>query len=166
MKSDFHFFFHKSQREQFRDGKLVKEWLRRYPLLFDKDDERILRTEHQRQYNFVEWLAAILLFESTGYLSLVAKYTAKSHPLKHVLIRNTLPPKIGDWVFANESGQPDLFVYSSDYKDWFFCEVKGPSDIMRKNQEKWRADFESFLLQETGDSSNRYNIFKLNEISD
>ncbi len=164
MADDLHFLFRKSQRDRFRSGELVIEWRNRYPMLFDNDDERVVRTEHQRQYNFVEWLAAILLFESMSYLSLVAKYTAKSHPLKHAPLRSSLPPAVCDWVFANESGQPDLFVYAVDHKDWFFCEVKGPGDRIRENQEKWRVDFESYLLQETGDSSNRYRVFKLREI--
>jgi len=29
---------------------------------------------------------------------------------------------------------PDLLVYSPDYSDWFFCEVKGPKDRIREPQ--------------------------------
>jgi hypothetical protein len=164
MVVDLNFVFCKSQRDRFRSGQLVREWRERYPKLFDKDDERVLLTDHQRLYNFYEWLAAVLIFESMGYLSLVAKYTAKSHSLKHAPLRNSLPSIVADWVFTNEPGQPDLFVYSTDHKDWFFCEVKGPGDRMRLNQEKWKADFEAKLREQTGESSNRYRIFRLAQI--
>jgi hypothetical protein len=123
-----------------------------------------MRTDHQRRYNFYEWLAAVLIFESMGYLSLVAKYTAKSHLSKHAPLRSSLPPAIADWVFANESGQPDLFVYSASHKDWFFCEVKGPGDRVRENQEKWRGDLEKALIEQKVEASNRYRIFMLEAV--
>ncbi len=79
MPTDLNFVFHISQRARFRSGALAHEWWQRYPGLFDERDIEVLKTEHQRKYNFLEWLAAVLIFESTGLRSLVAKYTAKSH---------------------------------------------------------------------------------------
>ena len=159
MARDLNFVFRSTQRDRFRSGDLVREWRERYPQLFDEDDERVLRTDLQRQFNYFEWLASVLIFESMGYLSLVAKYTAKSHPLKHAPLRAALPPVLADWVFSNEPGQPDLFVYSADHKEWFFCEVKGPGDHLNSNQQKWRADFAAVLGDQLGQSSDRYWIF-------
>lgn len=164
MTHNLNFVFRKSQRELFRSGELVRQWRTRYPKLFDEDDERVLRTEHQRQYNFYEWLAAVLTFEATGYLSLVAKYTAKNHPLKNAQLRKALPVAVANWVFENESGQPDLFVFSENYGDWFFCEVKGPGDRMRENQVEWRSGFETLLAQQNINPSNRYQVFTLADV--
>ena len=166
MNVDLNFLFRKSQRDRFRSGELVSEWRGRYPHLFDEDDARVLRTDHQRRYNFYEWLAAVLIFESTGYLSLVAKYTAKSHLAKHAPLRSVIPTAIADWVFANESGQPDLFVYSASAKDWFFCEVKGPGDRIRDNQKKWRTGLEKALVEQKVEPLNRYRVFRLEEIDE
>jgi len=138
MDDELPFSFHRGQRERFRRGDLVREWRLRYPQLFDEDDERVLATDFARQYHFCEWLSAILLYESTGYPSLVEKYTTRCHPQKlqkieqHSLVR---------WLRSNEAGQPDLFVFQPESKDWFFCEVKGPGDVIRENQLKWAADF-------------------------
>lgn len=54
MAVDLSFVFRKSQRDRFRSGELVREWRERYPNLFDKDDERVLQTDHQRRYNYYE----------------------------------------------------------------------------------------------------------------
>ena len=63
MRTDLDFVFCKSQRDRFRSGALVREWRDRYPNIFDEDDVRVMRTELQRKYNFLEWLAAVLIFE-------------------------------------------------------------------------------------------------------
>lgn len=147
-QSTFHFSFHPRQRERFRNGSLVQEWRQRYPMLFDDDDVRILSTEHQRRYHFFEWLAAILLFEATGYVSLVEKYTAKSHASKRQAVQELLPPALFEWLSTNESGQPDLFVFHPTTQDWFFCEVKGGEDRIRDNQIKWMQCFAKILASD------------------
>ena len=144
---DFSFSYHPSQRERFRDGSLVQEWLTRYPMLFDKADQGVLVTEHQRRYHFLEWLSAILLFESTGYLSFVEKYTAKSHESKRRKLQGFLQPSIFEWLCMSESGQPDLFVYEPKTGDWFFCEVKGERDKIRENQLAWAQSFNALLVK-------------------
>lgn len=145
---DFTFSYHTRQRERFRDGLLIEEWLHRYPFLFDSDDHRVLTTAHQRKYHFFEWLSAILLFESSGYFSLVEKYTTKSHPSKRKILEDLLPPELFNWLTKNESGQPDLFVYHPETRDWFFCEVKGGSDKIRANQIEWAKSLENILIRE------------------
>lgn len=166
MAADFSFVFRNSQRDRFRSGKLVREWRARYPQLFDEHDELVLLSRHQRRYHFCEWLAAVLLFEATGYLSLVVKYTAKSHASKHEPLRGALPESVADWVFANETGQPDLFVYSPDRGDWFFCEVKGPGDRMSAKQVQWQSDFQTLLDEQIGSSAKRYRLFRLDVVDD
>ena len=32
---------------------------------------------------------------------------------------------------------PDLLMYAPDYSDWFFCEVKGPTDRLRSEQREY-----------------------------
>lgn len=145
---DYSFSYHSRQRERFRDGSLVHEWSQRFPQLFDDADRRVLSTEHQRKYHFLEWLSAILLYESTGYLSFVEKYTAKSHAEKREKLEILLPPQLFTWLCKNESGQPDLFVYDEATGDWFFCEVKGEADRVRVNQSEWSKSLHKFLLSE------------------
>jgi len=164
MHTDLHFVFRKSQRDRFRSGDLIREWRKHYPNIFDAHDELVLQTPYQRTHNFYEWLAAVLIFESMGYLSLVVKYTAKSHASKHVPLRSCLTPPLADWVFKNETGQPDLFVYSVDHKDWFFCEVKGPRDRIRPNQETWRAGLNAFFVNQPNMAAARYRVFSLSEV--
>lgn len=164
MDCDYTFSFHRRQRERFREGALVREWCARYPQLFDKDDQRGLATRHQRKYHFLEWLAAILLFESSGYVSLVEKYTASDHPEKRDKLRSVLTPTLAAWLQINESGQPDLFVYSPSDGEWFFCEVKGPGDSIRENQHEWRKRFEQVLHGEGYTVDTRYRVLCLREV--
>ena len=164
MNCDYSFSFLAGQRQRFRDGELVREWRTRYPNLFDDDDQRVLKTSQQRRYHFLEWLSAVLLFESMGYLSLVEKYTSKSHPQKQGPLRKCLTQELEAWLYANESGQPDLFVYSSNHSEWFFCEVKGPGDRIRRNQHDWSARFEAFLLTKGISSNRRLRVLCLHEI--
>jgi hypothetical protein len=164
MQSDFIFSFHSNQRERFRNGHLAKDWRQRYPQLFDEDDERVLSTEHQRRYHFFEWLSAVLLFEATGYISLVEKYTSKSHPQKRATLQRVLTPKIFEWLCENESGQPDLFVFQPVTRDWFFCEVKGGSDRIRDNQIDWMSRFAAALDKQSISSKSKTRILCLQEV--
>jgi len=129
---DLEFSFHPSQRELFRSGKLISEWAKKYPQLFDEHDVRI--THNQPHYHFFEWLGAILLYESLGYLSLIEKYETPKHTKKIETIKSTIPQKVINYIFENRAGLPDLFVYSPDKQDWFFCEVKGLGDRLQRNQ--------------------------------
>lgn len=164
MQCNFIFSFHVFQRERFRDGTLVSDWRQRYPQLFDDDDERVLNTEHQRRYHFFEWLSAVLLFEATGYCSLVEKYTSKSHPEKRAKLKEILAPSLFSWLCKNESGQPDLFVYDLSTKDWFFCEVKGGADKIRSNQIEWMNQFASILHEEGVSSKGKFRVLCLQEV--
>lgn len=163
MNADFTFTYHPDQRKRFRDGSLADEWRLRYSMLFDAKDRELLKTEHQAQYHFFEWLAAVLLYEATGYLSLVEGYTAKTHEEKREKLRKAVSVDIFNWLAENESGQPDLFVYRQGTDQWFFCEVKGGPDKARGNQLKWTAEFRELLkLQKV--RGERVRLIHLKEI--
>lgn len=155
------FHFDERQRDRFRDGSLVNEWLERYPDLFDADDARILESAHQRRYHFCEALTAVLLYESLGMRSLLEKYSAKSHPGKRKVLRAILPTPIADWVDANQDGQPDLFSYLPGGASWFFCEVKGPSDVVMDKQWQWARRLHDVLRHHQIDPRGRLQIMTL-----
>jgi len=77
-----------SQRDRLRSSELVNIWARQYPKIFDKDDIRI--TKEQPNYHFFEWLAAIIIYNSTGYLSLVEKYDFQNHKKKQRILRKLM----------------------------------------------------------------------------
>jgi hypothetical protein len=97
-------------------------------MLFDKDDRMICRSQHGGGYHFYEWLAAILLYESTGYLSLVEKYWSNAHPRKLAIWDKLCPEAVRN--VPHESGWPDSFFYAPDLPDWFFLETKGADKIL------------------------------------
>lgn len=155
------FYFHERQRQRFRDGSLVAEWLGRYPDLFDEDDARILTSAHQRRYHFCEALTAVLLHESLGMRSLLEKYSALSHPGKRKILREVLPATVADWVDGNQDGQPDLFSYMPGGGDWFFCKVKGPGDAVMPKQWSWATRFFEVLVQNGIDPIGRVQLMTL-----
>lgn len=127
------------QRDHFIKGQLSQDWYEKYPAIFDEDDLRLAKT--QPRNHFYEWLAAILIYHSTGYYSLVEKYqfTKKRHKHKQEVIEkinsvtlNTALLHHGNYGFVQ---CPDLLVYAPDFSDWYFCEVKGGTDRLREKQE-------------------------------
>ena len=143
MTADFTFTYHAAQRERFRSGSLAEEWKSRYPMIFDQADLDLVR--NQPLYHFFEWLSAVLLYEATGWLSLVESYTAGTHPGKRARLRAIVGEEILRELDLHQSGQPDLFVYRPGTDQWFFCEVKGGPDKERENQREWRERFRKLL---------------------
>ncbi len=133
MATDLFFTFHSMQRSRFRDGELVNEWSGRYPELFDERDIELAK--NQQKYHFFEWLSAVMLFEATGYLSLLEKYTTKTHPRKISKFEQVVPKEVFEYASNNQSGLPDLFCFLPNSDKWFFCEVKGGPDRIRPNQD-------------------------------
>jgi len=132
------FITHPNHHELFRSKDLVVEWARTYPMLFDDDDLRVAENQAHIGYHFYEWLAAVLIYHSFGYLSLIEKYEFKTHPQKQQILRRLAPRQVVDFILHRKGyGRvqcPDLLVYLPDYSDWFFCEVKGPRDKLREDQ--------------------------------
>lgn len=133
---ELQFPYSSALRERFRKG-LWRTWASRHPALFDKDDIRIQK--NQPNNHFVEWLAALLLFESTGYLSLIEKYGSPSHEAKIEPYVRRVPEAARLYLDGLAGGHPDLFVYEADGNNWFFCETKSPTDRVRACQRScWR----------------------------
>jgi hypothetical protein len=130
----------RSQRELWRSGNLAAEWAGRFPELFDEEDMRLVATQGRYGWHFVEWLAAILLYHTTGYLSLVSKYEFAKHRRKQEIVEKVLPVDLltilRDRTEHGHVQGPDLLLYARDFSDWFFCEVKGPGDRLRPVQKR------------------------------
>src|SRR5438552_6851490 len=131
------FPFQKAQREKFKAGKLGEQWAKRYPELFDHNDLGLYRNQSKRGFHFFEWLAAIIIYEATGYLSLVEKYGCAGHRRKLPLWENIAPACIQNLQCKN--GWPDLFAISPDQKDWFFCETTGKDKLSAAQLECFTA---------------------------
>jgi len=136
-----------SQRDRFRSGELVRIWARQYPKIFDKDDIRV--TRKQQNYHFFEWLAAIIIYNSTGYFSLIEKYEFQNHKRKKKILRKLMPNEQITQIYLRGAQCPDLLVYSPDHRDWFFCEVKGPGDKLRKEQITYFKKLKKFTGKRT-----------------
>lgn len=148
-----------SQKKQWRTtGDLAAEWKHRFPELFDEDDVRIVETQRKSHgAHFVEWLGAIVLHQTTGYRSLVAKYQfKKAHPHKQKIIKNVLPdPVLAALLDTTKHGWtqgPDLLMYERDERGspWFFCEVKGPNDRRRASQDSKFEDLAAVSRKTVG----------------
>ena len=132
------FVTNETHRELFRNGSLVEEWSSAYPMLFDSDDIRIAHNQRHLGYHYYEWLAAILIYHTTGHLSLVETYAYKSHAKKRQILETLVTGDVLDFI-ASKGIQsvtqcPDLLVYTPNDKSWFFCEIKGPRDKLRVKQ--------------------------------
>ena len=130
--------FSTAQRERFTSTALMLEWRRRYPALFDEDDERLAKS--QTGHHFFEWLGAVIMHEATGYRCLLQKYQFKTHPAKQEVLRRIAPTALRRLLETRANGRfgmmqrPDLLMYSDDERDFFFCEVKGLNDRLSKRQ--------------------------------
>jgi hypothetical protein len=114
--------FKEEQRKRFRSGELVKEWAKMYKEIFDEDDIRItLKQSKTNSYHFFEWLAAVVIYSCTGYLSLVEKYQFESHPRKQKILSKLFSNEIIAKIRTGNSQGPDLLCYTPDFKNCFFC---------------------------------------------
>jgi hypothetical protein len=132
------FAYDPASRASFREGTLREQWFKQYPMLFKEADIKLAVA--QPQYHFIEWLGAIRIFEDLKYLCLVEKYQFKKHIVPRELFKQIVPANVYELVVSRELGKgqaPDLFAYSLDQKDWFFCEVKGNKDRISQTQEKY-----------------------------
>ena len=129
---------HSDLYRRFKAEDLSLSWASIYPMLFDEDDLRIAMSQAEMGYHFYEWLAAILIFHSYGLYSLVEQYQFKKHSNKQEKLAKLTNQDVISFMQSHpDIGNvqcPDLLVYSPDYSDWFFCEVKGPNDKLRKTQ--------------------------------
>ena len=134
-----------------RQGKLQRQWVEKYPELFDARDLDIFL--NQPQYHYFEACGAIWWLEQ-GYFCLVEKYDIKTpkdrHPRKAQIFHQLITPSLFErWWAAkaacHRTGPPDLFVYRPDLSEWFLCEVKGPTDSVRRSQRSFWLELENIL---------------------
>jgi hypothetical protein len=133
------FVVNPKQRARFIAGDLWQEWSLKYPDLFDEDDVRIAHGQARHKFHFYEWLAAIFIYHSTGYLSLIELYQCKNHKRKQTVLEEINCPLLNKLIAGQHPVRvqwPDLLVYSPDFTDWFFCEVKGGTDRLKDAQER------------------------------
>lgn len=129
---------HPDHYQKFRTVDIFSQWAKMYPMLFDRDDLRIANNQAKMGYHFYEWLAAVLIYHSFGFYSLVEQYQFKNHHNKMEKLARLTNSELIEFMrshpdFGNVQC-PDLLVYEPDYSDWFFCEVKGPKDRLRESQ--------------------------------
>ena len=124
-----------SQLELWKSGALPSQWAKHHPFLFDDLDLALTRT--QLSVHYVEWLGAIILHHTTGFHALVEKYEfKKAHHRKQEVVEKLFSGDLLALVRDMKKGAqcPDLLMYAPDCSDWFFCEVKGPTDRLRPVQ--------------------------------
>lgn len=130
MKTFGSILYTEEQRSQFCTGDLQSEWAKQYPEIFDTDDIRLAK--RQPKYHFYEWLAAILVFNTTGYPSLIEKWGCRNHARKETVLSKLLKPEVIERIRKEHT--PDLLCHAIDYSDFFFVEVKGHADRLRPKQ--------------------------------
>lgn len=121
-----------SEKARFHAGPLRIEWAAQYPRIFDEQEVRI--AVNQPEGHFFEWFAAVHLYETTGWLSLVESYQFKIQKWKRNVLQKLGASELvkffdsqGKAGFGRRQA-PDLLVYAPDLSEFYFCEVKGPTD--------------------------------------
>ncbi len=131
------FFADRAHQKLFRSGVLIRAWSRAYPMLFTAHDVRL--AHDQRNNHYFEWLGAILLYHTYGFLSLLKYEFPLASRRKAAKVAALLGRDVLDWLHARQAKRvvqcPDLLVFSADGSDIYFCEVKGPTDTLRPQQE-------------------------------
>jgi hypothetical protein len=139
----------KDQQDHFKSGGLIDQWAQSYPQIFDADDARIARSQGPKGYHFYEWLSAVIIFNSIGYLSLMEKYTMSNHPRKGEIFNGLVDPQTYQFIMSPKEKRtqcPDLFCFKDD--DWFFCEVKGKGDRLSLDQSEYFRNIEQISGKE------------------
>ncbi|MFH1628030.1 MAG: hypothetical protein ABIE47_04825, partial [Pseudomonadota bacterium] len=89
---------HPDLHDRFRSKDLVLDWAKSYPMLFDEDDLRIAENQAHMGYHFYEWLAAVLIYHTYGYLSLVEQYEFKSHKHKQQIFQRLTTSEVIEFI--------------------------------------------------------------------
>ncbi|MGO9315801.1 MAG: VRR-NUC domain-containing protein [Syntrophobacteraceae bacterium] len=125
-------------KARFHAGPLRVEWVAQYPQIFDEQEVRI--AANQAGGHFFEWFGAVHLYETTGWLSLVESYQFKMQKWKRNVLQELGASELlrffdsqGKAGFGRRQA-PDLLVYAPDLSEFYFCEVKGPTDRLRPAQ--------------------------------
>jgi len=132
----------RAQFDRFKSGELAEEWFEKHPSLFDEDDIRVARTQSKQGLHFYEWLSALTIYLGTGYLSLIESYEFKVQKRKQEILKGLVSEEVWNLIHApygerRKAQCPDLLCFEPRTNDWFFCEVKGPTDKLRIEQEQY-----------------------------
>jgi hypothetical protein len=139
------FIYRESDRENFSCGELRLLWKRKYPFIFSDQDFQI--AINQPRYHFFEWLGAVMIFETTGFLSFIEQYRFKNHKDEFKTVKSFVPKDLFELLIKPEIVDvqvqpPDLFCYLPESSCYFFCEVKGKNDRLSDNQKKYFSKIE------------------------
>lgn len=155
VSQEFDFTYPKYLRKQFvQDTRgQIETWQRDYPFLFDVRDATLANEYQGRALNphFLEWYAAIKLYETLGYYSLNKNYECPDHAAKQGLLRRLASEEAFRFVINphpvyGEGLCPELLLYKPDLSDWCFCTVTGPKDTLQLE----RARYWQELIAVTG----------------
>jgi hypothetical protein len=151
--------YRREDRDAFIAGRLSRDWAARYHELFDESDLERALTQGRQGRHFYEWLAAIRLFEATGYRCVLAKYQFKRrHPAKFAIFEALVPESVRELLPPGGRPQgPDLLMYSPLMDDWFFAEAKRVREGLTRSQR------ELFPRLETA-SEKKIRFVRLHEI--
>ncbi len=158
-----HIQYTKAQHDLFRSGPLFETWATAYPMLFDDIDLALARSQARLGRHFVEWLAAIHLFHTRGWISLQAKYLYKKHKAKRAIVEGLVSSEAMDFFNSLKPAEyyqsPDLFSYTPSTGEWRFVEVKNrrSSDKLRQSQ----IAFFDRVLEATGAELHLVTLGKL-----
>jgi hypothetical protein len=144
---------------RFKSGELIEEWAAQYSQLFDERTISHARNQAHLGYHFAEWLTAILVWNSTGYLCL-GKYFEPSGGRQVEIMHRLLPEDTSNLIenwHDHHCQPPDWLFYAPDFSDWFFCEVKRDRDKLSNKQLEYFAK----ITEVTG---KQVYIFKLDSL--
>jgi hypothetical protein len=143
---EFDFTYPKQLRKQFAHDTSgqIEAWQREYPFLFDVRDASLANDYQGRSLNphFLEWYAAIKMYETLGYYSLNEKYECSGHAAKQGLLRRLVSEDAFRFMVNPHpvygSGLcPELLLYRPDLSDWCFCIVKGQKNVLKSEQARF-----------------------------
>lgn len=122
-------------REEWLSGELQIKWRGQYPGIFDKEDLRIAKFT-QRRRHFGEWLAATY-YADKGYQVMVERYFSKRKHKERIATLSRYFPAVADFILKTKGRRqpPDLFVYKTKPKQFFFVEVKLERDQRKSIQD-------------------------------
>ena len=146
ISGEFDFTYSKQLRKDFvQDTRgQIESWQREFPFLFDVRDASLATSYQGRSLSphFMEWYAAIKMFETLGYYSLNKNYECPDHAAKQGLLRRLVSEETYRFIvnphpIFGEGLCPELLLYKPDFSDWCFCTVTGPKDTLQYEQARY-----------------------------
>ena len=146
ISGEFDFTYPKHLRKQFAQDTRgqVETWQREYPFLFDVRDASLATSYQGRSVSphFLEWYAAIKMYETLGYYSLNEKYECPDHAAKQGTLRKLVSEEAFRFIVNPHPVYgaglcPELLLYKPDLSDWCFCTVRGPKDTLQLEQARY-----------------------------